>query len=226
MYEHLRAFHKHRGVMPAWIVFYRDGVAHSAFGAVCEPEIKAIKSAFKKLRISPDLLFTVVQKRNITRLWVESTPERQVRNASGKDVRWANGPAGTIIDEEVTMSLRTDADGSSEHTERHYFNFWLLSHFALQGTSRVPSYHVLENTNPSQMSKDNMEELAFDLCFLHFKCPRSISVPVPLYYADLAAKRAFDMLREIPRVGQPGPSLPTARNTLTLDADQSRRIFF
>eukprot|EP00966_Prymnesium_polylepis_P336734 7391723-Prymnesium_polylepis.3 len=68
----------------------------------------------------------------------------------------------------------------------------MVPHYALQGSCQVPSYHVLANT--AGWTIDQMERLTYDLCYLHFKCNRPISVPVPIYYADKAAARGAHLI--------------------------------
>ena len=79
-------------------------------------------------------------------------------------------------------------------------NFWLVAHFALQGTTRAPSYHILCNEpNPDpgaaapKLEMEEIVQLTYDLCHGHFKCNRSVSVPSPVYFADLAAERAANL---------------------------------
>jgi hypothetical protein len=40
------------------------------------------------------------------------------------------------------------------------------------------------------LSSDNMQMLSYYLCFLYVRCIKSISIPTPVMYAHLAAKRA------------------------------------
>ena len=63
----------------------------------------------------------------------------------------------------------------------------LVPHSALQGSCRVPSYHVLHDDTGWPL--DVVERLTYDLCYGHYKCNRSVSVPIPIYYADALAER-------------------------------------
>ena len=117
--KQLLAFKSTCGHLPHRLVVYRDGIAHSAFASIGEPEIQSIRRVFDKMGISPALVFIVVQKRNLTRLFLRTQPH-------GSDF-YTNVPPGTAV--KVV----------------HNANFWLVAHSALQGTARVPSYHILCN---------------------------------------------------------------------------------
>ena len=85
----------------------------------------------------------------------------------------------------------------------------------------MPSYHILSNTghpdaaaNAPALSMNEVMQLTFDLTFLHYKCPRSISVPSPVYLADLAAERATSLYTNDHFYGA------------DFDEEQSRRLFY
>jgi hypothetical protein len=188
------------GHFPHRLVVYRDGIAHSAFAAIGQPEIESIRRTFRKLRIAPALVFIVVQKRNLTRLFKRGTN----RNTE----YFTNVPPGTGVD------VVRDA------------NFWLVAHYALQGTTRVPSYHILANephSDPAaaapRLEMEEIVQLTYDLCHGHFKCNRSVSVPSPVYFADLAAERATSLYDH--SHGVQGRFLGGGFN-----AEQSLRLFF
>ena len=200
--KQLHAYCATNGRMPHRLVVFRDGIAHTAFAAIGDPEIGSIRRVFEKLRIAPALLFLVVQKRNLTRLFKRET-------AHGQQY-YANVAPGTAVD------VERDA------------NFWLVAHYALQGTARVPSYHVLCNEpNPNagfaapKLEMDEIVQLTFDLCHGHFKCNRSVSVPAPVYFADLAAGRAANLYGAEGPASKQGDFLGSNFNE-----QQSLRLFF
>ena len=200
--KQLHAYCATNGHMPHRLVVFRDGIAHTAFAAIGDPEIGSIRRVFEKLRIAPALLFLVVQKRNLTRLFKRET-------AHGQQY-YANVAPGTAVD------VERDA------------NFWLVAHYALQGTARVPSYHVLCNEpNPNagfaapKLEMDEIVQLTFDLCHGHFKCNRSVSVPAPVYFADLAAGRAANLYGAEGPASKQGDFLGSNFNE-----QQSLRLFF
>jgi len=200
--KQLHAYRKANGHLPHRLVVLRDGIAHSAFAAIGGPEIEMVRRVCEKLHISPALLFLVVQKRNLTRLFC-----RQFGREG--EAFYTNVPPGTVVD------VVPDA------------NFWLVAHYALQGTARVPSYHILCNDpNPDaaamapKLEMDEIVQLTYDLCHGHFKCNRSVSVPSPVYFADLAAERAKDLYEYHPD-GSKGAFLGG-----DFDEKQSLRLFF
>lgn len=185
----LHSYRKRNGGFPVRILFYRDDAGetqgtcpascsssttpqllmrHRAYGChrmAGTKELTIIHRVFQDLHFNPALTFVLVKKRNITRLY---------QNQSGQ--RYQNPSPGTFVNVE---------EGKI---------FWLCSHYALQGTSRVPSYHILHNEQGTncggEMSTSEIAQMTYDLCHLHYKCPRSVSVPAPVYYADIAADRA------------------------------------
>ncbi len=40
------------------------------------------------------------------------------------------------------------------------------------------------------MSSDDLQMITYQLCHMYGRCPRSVSIPAPVYYADLVATRA------------------------------------
>ena len=58
----------------------------------------------------------------------------------------------------------------------------------LQGTSRPSRYHVL--WDDSNFTADELQTITYQLCHMYARCPRSVSIPAPVYYADLVATRA------------------------------------
>ncbi|KAK8786502.1 hypothetical protein V5799_023722 [Amblyomma americanum] len=114
----------------------------------------------------PPLTFIVVQKRHHTRFM----PAHD-RDGVGK---CRNVPPGTTVDSVVTHPLD--------------FDFFLCSHFGIQGTSRPAHYYIV--WDDSKFSADDLQKLSFYLCHTYSRCARSVSIPAPVYYAHLAAFRA------------------------------------
>lgn len=81
-----------RGQKPQRIIFFRDGVSEGQFDEVRRAEIRAIRSACKKLQpdgYEPKVTFLVVQKRHHTRLFPLNPRDSQDRNN--------NVPAGILF---------------------------------------------------------------------------------------------------------------------------------
>ncbi|KAJ7578988.1 argonaute-like protein [Mycena floridula] len=150
---------------PKRIIFYRDGVSEGQFGQVKELELRAIKNACAELNISPKITFVIVGKRHHARFFPKSPNDAD---------RSGNCPAGTVIDTDIVHPLE--------------FDFYLQSHGGLLGTSRSAHYSVLHDEN--EFSADAMQSLSFALCHVYARATRSVSIPAPIYYADIVCARA------------------------------------
>ncbi|XP_068705532.1 protein argonaute-2-like isoform X1 [Montipora foliosa] len=167
--ELLIEFYKANGKLkPSKIIFYRDGVSEGQFDQVLAHEVRAVQEACMKLEkgYRPRITFVVVQKRHHTRLFCEDE-----RDASGKA---RNVPPGTTVDSGITHPYE--------------FDFYLCSHYGIQGTSRPTHYHVLYDDN--NFTADSLQQLTYQLCHVYARCTRSVSMPAPAFYAHLAAFHA------------------------------------
>ncbi|XP_054718038.1 protein argonaute-4-like [Uloborus diversus] len=165
----LRAYYrKNQGRKPEKIIFYRDGVSEGEFAKVKEHEVNCIRKACRRLGAdyAPKITFIVVQKRHHVRFM-----PKDYRDGVGK---MKNIAPGTTVDNTVV------------HPQ--HFDFFLCSHFGLQGTSRPGLYTVVEDDN--DLTADELQKLTYYLCYTFARCTKSISIPVPVQYADLAAYRA------------------------------------
>jgi eukaryotic translation initiation factor 2C len=144
-------------------------------------EVAQLRNAFndfyqKHNKPKPKLTFLVVQKRN------------HLRTAADQEGTMYNPPVGTLINTQVI------------DTERE--NFYLYSHFALQvcfnfntqltlmkGTAKPTHYQVLLD---ECQFKENIVPFTYGLAHLHQGCPRSISIPAPVFYADKACGRIMN----------------------------------
>ncbi|KAG8980827.1 hypothetical protein FRB95_001180 [Tulasnella sp. JGI-2019a] len=156
-----------QGKLPKKIIMYRDGVSEGQFQQVIDLEIPKIHDACKKFNFTerPKLTFIVVGKRHHNRFFPET--------ASGGD-RSGNCLAGTVIDQAITHPVEYD--------------WYLLSHAGLLGTSRPAHYSVLVDEN--NMSPDVLQQFTYALCHVYARCTRSVSIPAPTYYADIVCERS------------------------------------
>ncbi|KAJ6500478.1 argonaute-like protein [Mycena sanguinolenta] len=164
---------KHK-VPPANIIFFRDGVSEGEFSTVRTEEISQINAAIDRVwtavkakEAKPKITFLVVGKRH----HVSFFPSQQDRAAGD---RTGNCKAGLCVDAELANPQFPD--------------FYLQSHAAIKGTSRSAHYTVLQD----QVFGGNLQklqELSFALCHIYAKATRSVSIPAPVYYADLACSR-------------------------------------
>ncbi|XP_054163595.1 protein argonaute-3-like [Oppia nitens] len=151
--------------LPESIVFYRDGVSEGQFQHVIDNEYPLITKAFDEIGLAykPKLTFIVVQKRHHTRFVVIDEPNY------GRNVE-----AGTVVESGVT--------------HKYDYDFYLCSHNGRIGTSRAAHYYVLADENG--FSTEDMCKMTYYLCHTYQRCTKSVSIPAPVYYADLAAYRA------------------------------------
>ncbi|KAG8764009.1 hypothetical protein FRC12_008333 [Ceratobasidium sp. 428] len=90
------------------------------------------------------------------------------------DQKSGNCEAGTVIDSIIGHPLE--------------FDFFLLSHGGLIGTSRPAHYSVVHDDN--NFTPDSLQRLTFHLCHVYARATRSVSIPPPVYYADIVCGRA------------------------------------
>ncbi|KAF9464484.1 argonaute-like protein [Collybia nuda] len=150
---------------PKRIIFYRDGVSEGQFKQVLDLELPLLKKSCMELGIDPKITIIVVGKRHHVRFFPQNDRDGD---------RSGNCHAGTVVDREV-----------SHPTE---FDFYLQSHGGLLGTSRPAHYSILYDEN--NFSADSLQSLSFALCHVYARSTRSVSIPAPVYYADIVCSRA------------------------------------
>ncbi|KAK7023946.1 Argonaute-like protein [Favolaschia claudopus] len=157
---------------PASIVFFRDGVSEGEFDTVKKEEIKAVQEAidtvwtkFKVPEPKPKLTFMVVGKRHHVSFFPRSPQEGD---------KTGNCRAGLAVDTDMASP--------------QFVDFYLQSHAAIKGMSRSAHYTVLQDEVFGGDIK-KLQDLSFALCHIYAKATRSVSIPAPVYYADLACAR-------------------------------------
>ncbi|KAH8105885.1 argonaute-like protein [Cristinia sonorae] len=161
-----RMVEKQKLLPPKRILFYRDGVSEGQFRQVLDIELPRIKRACESLNIDPKITIIVVGKRHHVRFFPKTSNEG--------DKRSGNCFAGTVVDRDITHPIEQD--------------FYLQSHAGLLGTSRPAHYNVLYDENNFQA--DGLQQLSFALCHVYARSTRSVSIPAPVYYADIVCSRA------------------------------------
>ncbi|PAV23570.1 argonaute [Pyrrhoderma noxium] len=145
---------------------YRDGVSEGELHRVIDQEISKIKKTFMRISsetgrdVNPKLTFIVVGKRHHIRFFPK---DKERAEKSG------NAPAGLVVDREITSP--------------GMFDFYLQSHAGILGTSRSSHYIVV--TDENNFSADNLQNYCFALCHIYARATRSVSIPAPVYYADI-----------------------------------------
>ncbi|QRW26912.1 protein argonaute 1 [Rhizoctonia solani] len=135
------------------------------FKFVLENEVPALQRACKACGVDTKITFVIVGKRHHTRMF-----PKDKANADKSE----NCLAGTVVDQVIGHPLE--------------FDFFLLSHAGLIGTSRPAHYSVVHDDN--NFTPDSLQKLTFALCHVYARATRSVSIPPPVYYADIVCGRA------------------------------------
>jgi eukaryotic translation initiation factor 2C len=164
--ERIRQFYQANKILPAHIMYWRDGVSDSQLEMVTNIELNAIRKACKKVRDDYDPNFTViiVQKRHSTRFYAPND------HRANKD----NVPPGTVVDRFITNEDNKD--------------FFLCAHKGMLGTSRPARYLTIYDD--WDLTADDLEMCAYVLCHLFQRAAMPVSLPAPVYYAHLVCYRA------------------------------------
>jgi hypothetical protein len=176
--ERLKLWQKrNQNKLPNKVIVYRDGVSESQYRIVLELEYPAFKKAFDKLyddeKKHPKITIVVVGKRHHTRFY--PTKEEDTDGKTG------NPQPGTIVDRHVTGEK--------------LFDFFLLAHQGLQGTSKPAHYIVLKDD--IKLGTDQVQNLTHNLCYTFARATRSVSICPPAYYADLLCERGRSYLQGV-----------------------------
>ncbi|RWS10056.1 Protein argonaute-3-like protein, partial [Dinothrombium tinctorium] len=177
-------FNENQKKLPESIIFFRDGVSEGQFRAVLDYEFAHLQKICDAIRkkvkpeFKPKITFIIVQKRNHTRFRPQDP-----REGHGK---MRNVPPGTLVDTTVIHPRNWD--------------YYLISHEGIQGTSVPTHYYVLKDEN--QFTADELYKLTYFLCHTYSNASRAISIPAPVKYADLAAFRAREHIRITPEIAR------------------------
>ncbi|XP_049298718.1 protein argonaute-2 isoform X9 [Anopheles funestus] len=167
VHRQLQLYEQYNKVLPERIMYYRDGVSDGQFSEILTIELQALHAAIARVKpgYKPAVTFIVVQKRHHTRFFPHGNCPSDGKNC--------NVPPGTVVDSEITLPNR--------------YEFYLVSHAAVQGVAKPTKYVVLYDD--SSCNPDHLQALTYNLCHLFARCNRSVSYPAPTYYAHLAAYR-------------------------------------
>ncbi|CAB5308712.1 unnamed protein product [Rhizophagus irregularis] len=106
----------------------------------------------------------------------------QALDAKQNTDRSGNCLPGTVVDKNITHPFE--------------FDFYLLSHAGLLGTSRPAHYHVLYDENGFDANR--LQTLSYNLCYIFVRCTRAVSLVPPVYYAHLVTTRAKHHTHKVP----------------------------
>ncbi|KAF9036794.1 Piwi domain-containing protein [Panaeolus papilionaceus] len=181
------------------ILFFRDGVSEGEYDEVRKRELTAIEDAIQM--VWAKYKFTA-PKPKILFIIVGKRHHSAFFNGD------MNCSAGTVIDQGVTLP--------------NELNFYLQSHSAIRGTARSGHYVVLRNDIFDNIQQ--IEEVAYSLCYVYAKATRSVSIPAPVYYADLACARGDFHLDPRSRLLSDSGSVSSGSNN-GFDMDAWRQAF-
>lgn len=164
--EALDAYKTARDSYPHTIVFFRDGVGEHQVKSVQLTEVPGVLAIIAETHLTdptfnPNLIFTVVVKRISAVFTVLGTPG----NAS-------NPPPGTLITSQVVPETG---------------DFYLVSHYATQGTSIPTLYRTVYATNPASFPQEELARLAYKLSHMYYNWTGAIKVPAPCMIAHKIA---------------------------------------
>lgn len=160
--EHINEFRNKTRKVPKKVVVFRDGIGDSSIMNIYHREMEEFREGFKACNpnYNPKFSFILVQKRHSIRFKDLTVDDR--RNTG-------NPNPGLLVD-----SLGTK-----------YNDFFMVSHYALQGTPCPIKYHILTDN-----TEINFPKLIFNMTHTFSRATKSVSVVPPIYYAHLAAARA------------------------------------
>ncbi|XP_053166147.1 piwi-like protein 4 isoform X2 [Hemicordylus capensis] len=147
------------GQLPTRIIVYRDGVGDGQLKMVVDYEVPQLLNAIGEWSNNvcrPKLSLVVVRKKCLPRFFTEANKSLQ------------NPPVGTVIDTEATRP--------------EWYDFFLISQLARQGTVNPTYYNVVYDDNG--LKPDHMQRLTFKMCHLYYNWPGLIRVPAPCQYAS------------------------------------------
>lgn len=129
--------------LPDRLLFYRDGVGEGQTNFVYEHELTHLRRALQEYYVEKPvkLAFVIVSKRINTKFFVGD--QRDARNV----------PAGTVVDDVVTLPERYD--------------FFLVSQHVNQGTATPTNYNVIYDT--FGLPPDKLQQMTYIMCHLYVR---------------------------------------------------------
>lgn len=147
---------------PESVVFFRDGVSETQINSVKQFEVDSILRSCKLVAAdySPDILYTVVIKKTNAKFFS--------RHSSAV----CNPRPGTLIASDIVP-----ASG----------DFYLIAHFASQGSSVPVLYKTLYASHPERFPLEDLARLAYKLCHMYYNWEGAVKVPAPCIMAHKIA---------------------------------------
>lgn len=173
--ERFELWRKRNGnTLPTKVIVYRDGVSEGQYPVVLREEWPSFAEAYKKLygaeKNFPKSSLVICTKRGHTRFYPTKQEDSEGRNLNVKP--------GTVVDRGITGE--------------RLFDFFLVAHAGLQGTSKPAHYICLRDEN--KLGADQLQRITHNLCYVYGRATRAVSVCPPAYYADLVCERGRSYL--------------------------------
>ncbi|XP_060091172.1 piwi-like protein 4 [Heteronotia binoei] len=170
----LNQWQKCNGQLPTRVIVYRDGVGDGQLKMVVDYEVPQLFSVLSECggNHRPKLSVIVVRKRCLLRFFTEAN--RSLENA----------PIGTVIDTEATRP--------------NWYDFFLISQLARQGTVNPTHYNVVYDDNG--LKPEHMQRLTYKMCHLYYNWPGLIRVPAPCQYANKLTFLVGQSIHQEPRL--------------------------
>lgn len=187
MQERIRAWSEHHSNgLPKNIIFFRDGVSESQFETCNTHEVSEIEHAYNEICIERGipsgqlkLTFVIAGKRHNTRFYpTESTQAYSFEKNT-------NVAPGLLVNDFITDPIRDKGLVKCD--------FYLQSHWAIQGTARSAHYHVLRDDLKFQGNQ--LQTLTHQLCYSFARATKGVSYVSPAYIADRLCERGRVYLR-------------------------------
>ncbi|KAF9533633.1 Piwi domain-containing protein [Crepidotus variabilis] len=190
--------------LPQNIFFFRDGLSEGEYLGVARLELAEIRrgiDAFWEEKGVPP----VVKKPKITFVIVTKR-HHAVFFPTGTNDPKANCAPGLVVESDVITHILP--------------NFYLQSHSAIIGTSRSSHYLVIQD-EIFENNMENLQQFAHHLCYNYAKATRSVSIPSPVYYADLVCSRMMFHLNLASMPDEDASTTSSGNTPFNLDAWKS-----
>ncbi|KAH8692689.1 putative eukaryotic translation initiation factor eIF-2C4 [Talaromyces proteolyticus] len=159
-----------QGRRPQNVYYFRDGVSTGQFAQVLAKEVPMIKDVIHHGsgdKLPPKVTVVIANKRHHLR----AVPKPTDKSAADRN---GNPLPGTLIERDIT----------SPHT----WDFLLIAHVALQGTSQPVHYHVIRDEIGH--SATHLQNMIYNHSYQYVRSTTSVSLFPAIYYAHLISNRA------------------------------------
>ncbi|KAL1732283.1 ribonuclease H-like domain-containing protein [Schizophyllum commune] len=207
--------------VPSSIVFFRDGLSEGQ-NTLTIPAA-GIDDAWQQITLPT--AFKDAPKETLTSRQIPRPPLTYIVVSKRHHVRFfATDPRQTHMNGNLHAGFVTTGGIDSPYS----YDFYLQSQHAIQGTARPAHYIMLKDAildNQQLQAQhatrlDQIARLSFYLCHAYSKATSSVSIPAPVYYADIACRRGNIHLEKSLRYGEDGGS--DSGSTLSEDEIEKR----